>query len=594
MFKYVESWQGRRQDEVRSKDCSAARKVTVMDVPISDVGDSRSAAAWLWGIWSSDVDGLLGLSDSLLALACLSLAAVLLRSSIRRRRRQRQVRSALSGRLLGAILIFCGCLQLAGAVGAASVNRWGALSVLAAFACWGAALAIQPVVIQPPASGDAEDIEREIAERQRAEAALRTKEAEARKLAEADARKDEFLAMLGHELRNPLAPMRNAVKIMKLRGSNDPDVVWARDVVDHQLSHMGQLVDDLLEISRVTSGKVRLQREAVDVATIVAFAVETSRPGIEAQHHRLSISLPPNPVMVEADSFRMAQVLSNLLSNAAKYTPRGGLIRLSVAEEGAEAVFRVRDNGSGIPPEMLARIFDLFTQVDHSLDRAQGGLGLGLTLVKSLVEMHGGRVEARSEGLSQGGSEFVVRLPILTKERALALQAPKPVEPSPPPAVASTAPARRVLVVDDNVASAQSLAKVLKLEGHDVRVAYDGGHALEAVGSFRPQVVLMDIGLPGVDGYEAARRLRADPDLGPGIALLVAVTGYAEDEARRRAREAGFDHHLVKPVDPDILIALISSLEWEDAADRAEDPDVSSDEPAELFPASPAYGRDLL
>ena len=231
--------------------------------------------------------------------------------------------------------------------------------------------------------------------------------------------------MLGHELRNPLAPIRNAVKVMKQLGSDDPDLCWARDVVDHQVRQMAQLVDDLLEISRVTSGKVRLQKEPVDVATIVAYAIETSRPVLESHHHRLSIALPPEPVHVDADSIRMAQVLSNLLNNAAKYTQPGGQIRLAAAAEGAEVVFRVRDNGIGIPPEMLSRIFDLFAQVDHSLDHSQGGLGLGLTLVRSLVEMHGGSVQALSEGLSRG-SEFIVRLPILE----LAPPAESTVEPA--------------------------------------------------------------------------------------------------------------------------------------------------------------------
>jgi CheY-like chemotaxis protein/two-component sensor histidine kinase len=324
---------------------------------------------------------------------------------------------------------------------------------------------------------------------------------------------------------------------------------------------MAQLVDDLLEISRVTSGKVRLQKEAVDVATIVAFAIETSRPVLESHHHRLSIALPVEAVHIEADSLRMAQVLSNLLNNAAKYTNPGGQIRLAAASEGADAVFRVRDNGIGIPPEMLSGIFDLFAQVDHSLDHSQGGLGLGLTLVRSLVEMHGGSVQALSDGLSRG-SEFVVRLPILDLSKVQAdspLAKSAPIVPHHEP---SRAPSLRVLVVDDNVSSAQSLAKVLKLDGHEVQVTHDGATALDSVRWFRPEVVLMDIGLPGMDGYEVARRLRQDADLAAGIALLAAVTGYAEDEARRRSREAGFDHHLVKPIDPDGVLALLASLEW--------------------------------
>ena len=358
-----------------------------------------------------------------------------------------------------------------------------------------------------------------------------------------------------------MAPIRNAVKVMKQLGSDDPDLCWARDVVDHQIRQMAQLVDDLLEISRVTGGKVRLQKEAIDIATIVAFAIETSRPALDAHNHRLSIALPPDAVYVNADSIRMAQVLSNLLNNAAKYTKPGGQIRLSAASEGPEVFFRVRDNGIGIPPEMLSGIFDLFAQVDHSLDHSQGGLGLGLTLVRSLVEMHGGSVQALSEGLNRG-SEFVVRLPILDLAQVQS-EVPKAV----PDAIKvrqerSSGPTLRVLVVDDNVSSAQSLAMVLKLDGHEVQVTHDGEGAIEAVRRFRPEVVLMDIGLPGMDGYDVARRLRQDGELSAGIVLLAAVTGYAEDEAKRRSREAGFDHHLVKPVDPDAVLALLASLEW--------------------------------
>ena len=398
----------------------------------------------------------------------------------------------------------------------------------------------------------------DVSKRQNREDRLRN---QARQLADTDARKNEFLAMLGHELRNPLAPIRNAVKIMKQRGSDDPTLCWARDVIDHQIRQMAQLVDDLLEISRVTRGKVRLQREVVDVGTIVAYAVETSRPLIDKQRHRLSIAVPPEPIMVDADPIRLAQVLSNLLNNAAKYTTEGGLIRLGVGVEAGDVVFRVRDNGIGIPPEMLAKVFDLFAQVDHSLDRSQGGLGLGLTLVRSLVEMHGGTVQARSAGLGRG-SEFQIRLKVWKPEDR---QTPGAPTDQPSTALAPTSPdssvgSRKVLVVDDNVASAQSLGMLLSLEGHDVQVVHDGPSALDSVKKHRFEVVLMDIGLPGMNGYEVARKVRAQPD--SGGPLLVAITGYAEDEARRLSREAGFDHHMVKPVDPDALLALLASLEW--------------------------------
>jgi signal transduction histidine kinase/CheY-like chemotaxis protein len=553
-----------------------------MDVQFRGWVDSRIATAWICGIWGPDLDRLERLSDAFFAVACLAIVAVILRSMIRKGQPRQEIASRVSVWLLGALLVVCGLIQLGSAIAGSQVNRAGGMALLSAVAWWAAALNLRPIFAHAPAAGDAEEFRRQIAERHRAEAALRSSEAETRKLAEADMRKNEFLAMLGHELRNPLAPIRNAVKIMKQRGSDDPDLCWARDVVEHQVRQMGHLVDDLLEISRVTSGKVRLHKEPVDVATIVAFAVETSRPGIEKDHHQLSISQPPHPVLVSADSLRMSQVLSNLLSNAVKYTPSGGLIRLSVAEEGTEVVFRVRDNGIGIPQDMLGRIFDLFTQVDHSLDHSQGGLGLGLTLVKSLVEMHGGSVEAHSDGLNRGGSEFLVRLPILTEVPDERTDVTEDRQTGLAHRTQSSPAARRVLVVDDNVTSAQSLAMVLKLEGHNVLVAYNGGLALETVVRFRPQVVLMDIGLPGMDGYELARRIRSDAKLGAGIELLVAVTGYAEDEARRASREAGFDHHLVKPVDPDSVLALLSSLEWEEEAERPEPGGALRDQPAIL------------
>jgi len=476
------------------------------------------------------------------------------------------------------LLVVCGFSQLVGLVVSVPNELAPVIGPVTAICCWAAAIVlIFPLVAPRPANRTQVNYEREIAERQRAEEALRYSEAETRKLVEADARKNEFLAMLGHELRNPLAPIRYAVKIMKQRGSDDRELCWARDVVDHQVRQMAELVDDLLEISRVTTGKVRLQKEPIDVATIVAFAVETSRPMIELLHHRLSIVLPPGPVMVEADSLRIAQVLSNLLNNAAKYSKSPGQIRLAVSVEGSEAVFRVRDKGIGIPPEMLGQIFDLFTQVDQSLDHSQGGLGLGLTLVRALVEMHGGSVSAHSDGLDRG-SEFVVRLAIYAESKAKAVGTPLNPRKEPENARAAQAPSRRVLVVDDNVSSAQSLAMILKLEGHDVQVAHDGAVALDAVRRFNPEVVLMDIGLPGMDGYEVAMRLKQQPDLRESIILLAAITGYAEDEAKRRSREVGFDHHLVKPVDPEVVLSLLASLEWTEE---------SQSDPEKPTPAAP-------
>jgi signal transduction histidine kinase len=560
-----------------------------VDDQIGNFGGSRAVAARLGDEWGIGRGGVQTVSDILLGLVCLSLAVVLVRTSLRRRRGDVPSQGPIG--ILGTSLVICGLAQLVGVVVAAPAGRRSATPLLAAVACWAAALTLRRPAgrakgtASTPTADDSDSPD--LAGQQRLEEALRLSEAQVRQLAEADAHKNEFLAMLGHELRNPLAPIRNALRIMKRRGLADPDLCWARDVVEHQLHQLGRLVNDLQEISRVTNGKIRLQKEPVDVATLVAFAVETSRPSIDANHHRLAIALPPGPVLVEVDAIRMAQVLSNLLNNAAKYTKTAGQIRLAVAIEKAEVVFRVRDNGIGIAPEMVSRIFDRFAQADHALDRAQGGLGLGLSLVRSLVEMHGGTVQARSDGLDRG-SEFIVRLPRLPAAAATAkpragaraelVREPEP-DPEPEPESAPEAvmspsrqgpphpeppdrPARRVLVVDDDPTSAQSMAMILKLEGYLVQVAYDGEAALEAVRSFRPEAVLMDIGLPGIDGHEVARRLRQDPDLASGLALLAAVTGHAEAEARRRSREAGFDHHLVKPVDPDAVLALLDSLPW--------------------------------
>jgi signal transduction histidine kinase len=366
---------------------------------------------------------------------------------------------------------------------------------------------------------------------------------------EANRRKDEFLAMLAHELRNPLAPIRNAVEIMRQLESVGPEMHWIREMIDRQLRRMTRLVDDLLDVSRITRGKIRLQLGAVDVAAAVTSAVETSRPLVEARKHELTVVLPSKPIQVMADSDRLAQVLSNLLNNAAKYTDEGGRICLTVTRDEHEVVFSVRDTGAGIPAEMLPRIFELFTQVDQSLDRAQGGLGIGLTLVRRLVEMHQGSVQALSAGPGQG-SEFVVRLPILAA-------APSPPSPVNGVNAAPVAAARaRVLVVDDNVDAADTLATLVRLSGHEVRTAYDGPAALVAAQEYRPEVVLLDIGLPGLDGYEVARRLRCQTE-GEHV-LIAAVTGYGQDQDRSRSQQAGFDAHLVKPVELAALHALFA------------------------------------
>jgi signal transduction histidine kinase len=359
-------------------------------------------------------------------------------------------------------------------------------------------------------------------------------------LERADRQKNEFLSMLAHELRNPLAPIRTAVDVLRLKGDGQPEIGWAREIIDRQTKHLVRLVDDLLDVSRITGGKIRLDLEVLNVASVVSAAVETSRPLIEESGHEMIVSLPEEPVWVRCDRVRLAQVLSNLLNNAAKYTQRGGVIRLAVERANGEALFRVSDNGIGIPAEMLPKIFELFTQVERSLDRSQGGLGVGLTVVKRLAEMHGGRVEAASSGPA-GGSEFTVRLPALEAPPEGEMAAESPVESRIPAAPL------RVLVVDDNADAAESLAWLLKHGEHEVRTAHDGREALEMAQQFRPQAVVLDLGLPELDGYEVARRLRQREETRG--TLLVALSGYSQQEHRRRSSEAGFDYHFVKPVD---------------------------------------------
>ena len=369
-------------------------------------------------------------------------------------------------------------------------------------------------------------------------------------LREADRRKDEFLAMLAHELRNPLAPIVNATRILRRLAPLEPQVEDMRELIERQAEQLTTLVDDLLEVSRITQGRIALRKANVEVMSVVARAIETSRPLIDSRHHHLLVSLPADPVRVEGDVARLAQAISNLLNNAAKYTDDGGEIQLRVEVDGGEAVIRVKDNGIGIAGEDLARVFDLFQQSDRALDRAQGGLGIGLTIVKKLAEMHGGRVEASSEGVGLG-SDFVLRLPLAPVADAGAT-APR----------ASRAPVRarrrsRVLVVDDNVDAATSLAILLKLDGHDVTLAHDGPAALGAARAFQPRVILLDIGLPGMSGYEVARELRRDPAFAE--TMLIALTGYGQAEDRRKSKSAGFDHHLTKPIDDEALAAVFDS-----------------------------------
>jgi PAS domain S-box-containing protein len=367
-------------------------------------------------------------------------------------------------------------------------------------------------------------------------------------LRDADQKKDQFLATLAHELRNPLAPIRNALQIMRLSG--EPGVQEdARSIIERQLGHMVHLVDDLLDVSRISQGKVELRLELADVAGAVQAAVETSRPWIEAGNHDLTVRLPlPQSVLVRADVTRLCQIVSNLLNNAAKYTPDGGRIEVAARRQDGDAVVTVKDSGVGIPPAMLPRVFDLFAQVDRNSDRSQGGLGIGLALVKQLVEMHGGEVEAYSEGAGRG-CEFTVRLPLAEADTAneVRIESHK--------LEAGAEQGVRVLVVDDNIDSAQSMAQVLDMLGYETRTVHDGVEAVKAAAAFSPHVVLLDIGLPHISGHEAARQIRALD--GGADMLLIALSGWGQEDDLRKSVAAGFDRHFVKPVDLHVLMELV-------------------------------------
>jgi len=371
---------------------------------------------------------------------------------------------------------------------------------------------------------------------------------------DADRRKDEFLAMLAHELRNPLAPIRNAAHTLALLGTGDDRVRWVAGVVERQVGLMTRLVDDLLDVSRITSGKITLQRETVSVAAVLAQAVEAARPPAEGRGQALEVDVAADVGWVDGDPARLAQAVGNLLDNAIKYTEDGGRVWLRARAEADEVVIVVEDSGVGIDPALLPQVFDLFIQADRSLERKQGGLGLGLTLVRRLVEMHGGRVEAASAGPGFG-SAFTIRLPRLAAEVADSAEPETvPVPVTAPPA----GPGRRILVVDDHQDSTDSLALFLRLRGHEVRTAHDGPSALDEIEHYRPDVVFLDLGLPGMSGYDVARRVRMMDDLGP--LRLVALTGYGTDGDRRKTREAGFDVHLAKPVDPRALDELLADV----------------------------------
>jgi PAS domain S-box-containing protein len=387
----------------------------------------------------------------------------------------------------------------------------------------------------------ASKIARDVTDQRRTEEALR----------EADRRKDEFLALLAHELRNPLAPLRNGLEIMRLAGDDAGAVSRARAMMERQLAHMVRLVDDLLDVSRISRSRLELRRSRVLLSDVLSSALETARPVIDAAGHELITAFPAEPVHLDADLTRLAQVFSNLITNSAKYTDPGGRIELAAERRGGEVVVSVRDTGIGIPADALPHIFEMFSQVDRSIERATGGLGIGLALVKGLVEMHGGTVTAESEGLGQG-STFTVRLQ--TPESRLETMAPETTEEG----SGADRPRRRILVADDNLDSASSMEILLKLLGNEVCTVHDGVEAVAAAERFRPEVVLMDVGMPRLNGYEATRRIREQP-WGREM-IIVALTGWGQESDKAQSREAGCDGHLVKPIDLEALNKLLAAL----------------------------------
>ena len=370
-------------------------------------------------------------------------------------------------------------------------------------------------------------------------------------LAEANRSKEEFMALLSHELRSPLSPIRNALQILRQIRTNDPIIEQAGSIIDRQVGLMARLVDDLLDVSRITQGKLRLTKEPAELRILVNHAAETVRPFMDARMHDFSVLIPTTPILVDADPARIEQVLVNLLSNAAKYTDSGGLIRITVSQEDDEAVIRVRDNGLGIAPEFLPQVFELFTQVDGALGRSCGGLGIGLALARNLVEMHDGRLQASSAVLGKG-CEFTVKLPLLSE--APAYEVRTVLEP------AENGPSLRVLVVEDSVDAGDSLSMLLRLYGHDVQLARTGPTAVEMALSFTPDVILLDIGLPGLDGFQVAHRLRERPEFKD--VTMCALTGFTPSEAdRQRQHNTGFDHYFVKPVNVDKLLQMFKTVE---------------------------------
>jgi PAS domain S-box-containing protein len=377
-------------------------------------------------------------------------------------------------------------------------------------------------------------------------------------LREADRRKDEFLATLSHELRNPLAPIRTAVEVMRLARDNPALLEQARATLERQLQHLVRITDDLLDVSRITQNKIELRRRRLDLRTIVHGAIEAIQPLMDSRAQTLALDLPDQPLWADADATRLTQAFSNLLNNAAKYTECGGQISIGAAADGTDAEITVADTGIGMAPEMLPRIFDMFTQLQAHRDRTFGGLGIGLSLARRLVELHDGTIDARSDGPGRG-SIFTVRLPMASAPDEEAQPVQKDVRP----------PARcRVLIAEDNADAAEMMEMMLVIKGYDVRVARDGTDAVAIAVTFKPHIVFLDIGMPLIDGYEAARRIR--DILGPGVSLI-ALTGWGQDEDKRRSREAGFDHHLTKPPEPEMVEQLIANCGERSAADRSDD-----------------------
>ncbi len=401
----------------------------------------------------------------------------------------------------------------------------------------------------------ASKVARDITERKRSEEALRDSEqrlkASEEALRAADRVKDEFLALLAHELRNPLAPIRYALAANKKPGRTPEQFKRSEEIMERQVAHMSRLLDDLLDVSRIKRSTLELKKTPTELTFVVGSAIDTARPVLEAKNHTLSLDLPKHAVRLEADAVRLAQVFSNLLINAAKYTDPGGQIQLRAAREGSEIVFAIRDNGIGISADMMPRLFKIFEQAQGALGRAEGGLGIGLSLVRGIVTLHGGSVEARSDGPGTG-SEFIVRLPIGTPLAEI-----PDIEAAEQSFVSGAG--RKILVVDDNRDAADSCAALLELSGHHVQTAYTGRQALKLAETFRPHAILLDIGLPDFDGYQLATTIRAAP-WGRGI-VLIAITGWGQEEDRRRALEAGCDHHLTKPIEAETVESLLLSMD---------------------------------